>query len=55
MFGFGQTVHADMPVIARAVVQPIEGDLGMDLAAARLGEHQPDGGPVPADQAPGCS
>ena len=46
----GQAVDADVPVVARAVQQRVERDLGVDLAVAGLREDQPDRRPVPAEQ-----
>ena len=45
-----KAVDADVPVVARLVLERIERDLGVDLAVAGLGKHQPDGRPVPAKQ-----
>ena len=46
----GQAVDADVPVVARAIGQRVERDLGVDLALAGLGEDQPDRRPVPAEE-----
>ena len=46
----GQAVDADMPVVAGAIQERVERDLGMNLAVAGLREDQPDRRPVPADQ-----
>ena len=45
-----QAVDADVPVVAGAILERIERDLGMDLAVAGLGQDQPHGRPVPAEQ-----
>ena len=46
----GQTFDADVPMVAGPVPDRIERDLGGDLAVAGLGQDQPDGRAMPAEQ-----
>ncbi len=47
---FGEAVDPDVPVVAGAIEQGVERDLGVGLAVARLRQDQPDRRPVPAEQ-----